>query len=306
MTGGSTPHVVGIDVGGTHLRVLAAQGTARSQVLVAGTPGGLDGFVEQVVQGAAGCLRSLRPNLPEPPRPTAAVVGLPCQTDGGRVRWAPNLPFLEGVDLSAVLAERLGTPVDLVLDGQAALVAELAEGAAYGRSNALLVSVGTGIGGALAVAGRVVRGAHGLAGAVGWLLDTDSEAAGEPDDRHGRWEQRASGSALVRLARPWGGVDRLAAAARDGDPDATAALHGYAVRLGRGIGSLASLLDPEIVVLAGGVAALFDLLEPGLRMGRADSGSPAAGDIPLVPAACGSSVGVIGCLHIATGREWLW
>lgn len=303
--GSERPLAAGVDVGGTHVRVAVAAGARRSRPTVADTPRTVDSLIEHVAEAVRRAASGLVPGTPEDPEVGTLVVGLPCETDDGCVRWAPNLPFLEGVDLADRLRGRLGARVELVLDGQGALVGELAEGAARGAGSALLVAVGTGIGGALSVGGRVVRGAHGLAGAFGWLPD-DAPPAPVTAIRHGSWERTASGTTLVDLAAPWGDVGALASSARGGDAAAASALHAYAVRLGRGIGSLASMLDPDVVVLAGGVAELFGLLEPGLDEGRRRAGSRAGGRVPLVPAVCGPSAGVFGCLHIATRQEWLW
>jgi predicted NBD/HSP70 family sugar kinase len=145
------------------------------------------------------------------------------------------------------------------------------------------------------VGGRVVRGAHGCAGSFGWL----PLAGGARDDDHGEWETAASGRSLEALAEPWGSVQDLLAAARSGDSDAVATLTGYGRLLGRGTAALASLIDPGVVVFAGGLVQAFDLLAVPMRDAMAEYASPAGRTVPVVPAALGGAAGVIGALHLA-------
>jgi predicted NBD/HSP70 family sugar kinase len=228
-------------------------------------------------------------------RPASVAVGLPGQVAGDRVVWIPNLRFLDGSPLAALLAERLGAPCLLSNDAQATLVAEGREGAARGYPDALLLAVGTGIGGAVQVDGRVVPGARGCAGSFGWL----PLAGGVRDDDHGEWETAASGRSLEALGAPWGSVQELLAAARAGDRQAGETVDGHARLLGRGAAALASVFDPGVVVFAGGLVQAFDLLEKPMRAAMAEYGSPAGRTVPIVPAALGSAAGVIGTVHLA-------
>ncbi|WP_418605622.1 ROK family protein [Georgenia sp. SUBG003] len=132
----------------------------------------------------------------------SVAVGLPGWTTSTVPRWVPNLPFLDGVPLAESVGERLGASCTLLNDAQATLLAERSEGVLRGRRSAVLVALGTGIGGAVLLEGRIVRGHHGCAGSFGWL-PVSAEA---PDPHHGGWEQAASGAALESAGQPWGGA----------------------------------------------------------------------------------------------------
>ena len=174
------------------------------------------------------------------------AVGVGCAgavTPDGVVRYSPNLPAVRELPLAALLAEATGLPVAVDNDATCALVAEHARGAARDAVDALLVTVGTGLGAGLLLGGRVVRGAHGFAGEVGHMVVAEG---GEPCPcgRRGCWERYASGTAL--------GID-------PGD-DAFASVGWW---LALGLVNLDQILDIELIVLAGGVAeAGHRLLDP--------------------------------------------
>jgi predicted NBD/HSP70 family sugar kinase len=284
-----TTYAVGADVGGTRIRVMVQDlGTGvRSAFAEAPVPRTTTGIVDALAEAVG--------RLCAAGRPASVAVGLPGQVTDGRCVWIPNLRFLDGSPLAALLEERLGAPCLLSNDAQATLVAEGREGAARGHADALLVAVGTGIGGAVQIGGRVVPGARGCAGSFGWL----PLAGGPRDDDHGEWETAASGRSLEALGEPWGSVQDMLAAARSGDAAATATVAAQGRLLGRGIAALASVFDPGVVVFAGGLVQAFDLLEASMRAAMADYGSPAGRTVPIVPAALGSAAGVTGALHLA-------
>jgi predicted NBD/HSP70 family sugar kinase len=297
---------LGIDVGGTLMRVATAPHDIRS----APVPADYRAFLDTAATIAPpGGFRSV-------------AVGLPGATGTAVPRWIPALSYLDGRPLAADLAARLGAGrVTLANDAQLALLAEVREGAAAGVTDAVLVSVGTGIGGAIMLGGRIVRGAHGTAGSFGWL--TAAGAVPTPD--HGAFELAASGRALDRIATAAQhaaaaqsataaqhatatrhAAPELIAAARSGDPVARAALAGWATALGTGIAAIASVLDPERVVLSGGLSDAFDAYADTVRAAIDRAGSPDGRRVALVPAALGSRAGVVGALHAATAGEEVW
>ncbi|MEV4161526.1 ROK family protein [Nonomuraea dietziae] len=276
---------VGFDVGGTLLRVLAASGGVRGPVARHEVPRSYEALLDLLTELTG-------------PGADAVGIGLPGTSAGGTPVFVPALPWLEGRPLAADLEARLGAPVRLGLDGHLTLLAESVEGAAKGRRSAVLVAVGTGIGGALLVDGRLWRGAHGSAGSWGWLQgepDPAPLAAGYP--AHGGFERAASGSALGRRG------PELVAAAREGrvPPE----LEAYAVRLARGIAALGSTLDPEIVLVGGGMADAMDVLGPMLAVHIERFASPDGRRVPVVAAGLGSGAGVVGALLAAEiGEDW--
>lgn len=288
MTGTGT-YAVGADVGGTRVRVMVQEVAtgARSAVVETPVPRTAEGIVEAVAEAAGGLCAG--------GRVASVAVGLPGQVTHGRCVWVPNLRFLDGSPLAALIGQRLSAPCLLSNDAQATLVAEGREGAAVGHPDALLIAVGTGIGGAVQFGGRVIPGAHGCAGSFGWL----PLSGGARDADHGEWETAASGRSLEALGEPWGSVQNMLAAGRNGDARALETVTAEARLLGRGAAALASVFDPGVVVFAGGLVQAFDLLAAPMREAMADYASPAGRTVPVVPAALGSAAGVIGALHLA-------
>lgn len=286
--------VLGIDVGGTSVRVgTAVSRTCRHLGPEHRVPDSVAGLVDHVASEWAA--------RHEGTVPDAVVAALPGRTGEREPVWVPNLPFLDRVPLADLLASRLGVAVEscrLVNDGQAALVGEATEGVAVGARNALLVVIGTGIGGAMIMDGRLVLGDHGSAGSFGWV----SAAGGEPDGMHGPWEQVASGTALERAGAELGGARAAVAAARTGDPRAIRVLTAYAERLGVGLAALASVLDPEVVVIGGGVSSAFDVLAEPLQEAFSAHASPVVRHVTIRPAGLGARAGMIGALSLALDR----
>lgn len=309
--------VVGVDVGGT--KVLA--GLVRDGRVVStarrATPGrrvevGLveAALVEAVREAAGG-------------RPLAAVgVAAAGFVDaaGEHVVFAPHLPW-RGHPVRARLAELLGAPVHLENDATAAAYAEATLGAARGLDPAVVVTLGTGIGGGVVVGGRVLRGASGMAGEFGHAQVVPD---GEPCACGGRgcWEQYCSGGALVREARAGlgsapsvlaelcGGRPELlrgpmvTEAAESGDLVAQRAFAAVGTWLGVGLANLAAALDPAVLVVGGGVSAAGErLLAPArVALERSLVGAAHRTVPPVVRAALGPEAGLVGAATLAAER----
>jgi glucokinase/fructokinase len=288
---------VGIDVGGTSLRLLAESSNGdRSEVVTIPTArdyGGLlvqiDSLLRSVVAGpllSIGC----------------GICGV---ADDKRPVFVPALPFIERRPLADDLADRFGAHVVLGMDGHYTLLAEAREGAGIGYSSVVLVAVGTGIGGAIMLAGKIWRGARGSAGSFGWL----SAVGGKDDAEHGLFEQVASGTALSKVAsayRPrWRGED-LVAAARSGDADAAVLADRFGEGLGRGLAAAASVLDPELIILAGGLSEAIDVFGSSIDRAMVERASPNGRHVPVRAAVLGSQAGVIGALLATKVDEEIW
>ena len=182
----------------------------------------------------------------------------------------PNLPYLDGVDLAAITAH----VVAVGNDAHFALLAEATEGAAFERTDALLLAIGTGIGSAVLSDGRIVRGSHGAAASFGWAC---ADVADPGDDRHGWLERHAAGPVLdaagAAMTPPVDGRG-LVAAAVAGDAAARAAIDRVGTTLGTALAGAVALLDPGLVIISGGLADAVDALAPSLRAALL---SPAAG-----------------------------
>jgi glucokinase len=270
-----------VDLGGT--KVLAGvidrdlRVHARAQRLVPNDDqekiiGALVDAVQEVRSGTA-------------PETFAVGVGVPCLIDQerGMAVMAVNLSW-EEIDLCAVLSERLGLPVFVDNDANTAMLAEHRAGAAQGASHAAMLTVGTGIGGALLINGELYRGARGGAGELGHMVvDEDGPPCQGNCPNHGCLESVASGTALARealrvaRATPDCGLGRALAAGRaitgglvtelahDGDAASRDVVALIGTRLGVGIGNLVNMLNPEVVVVGGGVIAAGELLLAPVR-----------------------------------------
>ena len=295
--------VVGVDVGGT--KVLGVETDEGGRVLRTArtatpgrhaTPGELADALSDVVRRIA---RG---------RPVRAVgVSAAALVDAdGLVRFATHLPWREQ-PVRAELRARWGVPVVVENDASCALVAEQAYGAARGVGDVVLVTVGTGLGGAISVGGRLLRGSQGMAGEIGHQQVVPQGLECECGLR-GCWEQYASGNALVRMvarARPdLETGQQVTRAARDGDGAARLAFVSVGEWLGVGAASLVAVLDPALVLVGGGVCEAGDLLLRPARaaLDRALYASEHRSVPPVLPVRLGPEAGAVGAAHLARTR----
>jgi glucokinase len=304
--------VVGLDVGGTKAAGLLV--TEEGDVLtrhVAETPA-------EDVDATMATLFDVIDTLRKESDPLAVGIGAAglVDFDAGLMRFAPNLAWRE-LPIRDLVAEHTGLPCVLDNDATAACWGEYRFGAGRGYRHMLLVTVGTGIGGGIVADGALYRGRHGFAGEVGHVV-VDPEGPLCGCGNRGCFEQVASGRALDRLGQeaanehPEGLIARLAGAeevvgrkvteaARQGDIVARRIIEEVGRRLGMGIAGLVNVLDPEIVVVGGGVADIGPaLLDPAREAFRATVLAPDhRPEVPIVPAALGNDAGAIGAAAIA-------
>ncbi|MGH9040893.1 MAG: ROK family protein [Acidimicrobiia bacterium] len=305
---------IGADVGGTKLLAVVADG---SGTVLAETlhPSG-DG-PDAVLTGLATAARKL---TAEVPGVEAMGVGVAGMVDfAGVVRYAPNIPGIEGLEVGSRLEGLCGLPVAVDNDANVAALGEVLHGAARGRHEVLLLTFGTGIGGGVVTGGRVLRGGHGVAAEVGhFTVDPDGPpcACGA----RGHWEALASGTALGRmgreaaargdapgvLARAGGRPETVTGnlvgeSAAAGEADGLALLDVYAHWVAVGLGGLVNIFDPELVVISGGLVTLGDLLLDRIR-DRLPTHVEAPGHRtvpPVVAADLGARAGAIGAAALA-------
>lgn len=238
----------------------------------------------------------------------------------GRVVFAPHLSWRDE-PLGDRLAARLPVPVLVDNDANTACWAEHRFGAVRGERNVVLVNLGTGIGGALLMAGELQRGEFGIAGEFGHMQVIPGGHRCECGNR-GCWEQYASGNALVREARSLieaqapiakdlaerCGQDPAALtgpmvtqAAREGDPTAAELLAEVGQWLGVGIANLANAFDPACFVIGGGVSAAGELLLGPARVAfrRHLTGRGYRPEARIVAAALGNEAGLVGAADLA-------
>jgi len=304
----------GVDLGGTNVRVALVDpdGTIVEQRR-SPTPGSLDGIVDHIA-GEVRRFAALRPEA------GALGVGAAGMVDhDGVIHYSPNVPAFIEAPVRERLATVVGLPTVVDNDANVAAVGELTHGAARGRHDFLLVTLGTGVGGGVVSGGRVLRGAHGFGAEIGhFQVDPGGPrcACGQP----GHWEALASGTALGALGRERAAVGEAPSvvARAGGDPDAVEGVHvgdaalagatdavaivgEYADQVARGLVGLVNILDPELVVVSGGLVDLGDVLLAPLRaafVGRIE-GAAHRPEVPIVRAALGGDAGVIGAAVLA-------
>lgn len=301
--------VVGIDLGGTKIAggvVDARGGLLAHREIPTEADGGRDHVIGRIVD----LVRELEGEASRPPRCVGIGAPAPLSPSRGIVWEAPNLPGWERVPLREILTDRLGLPVALENDARAAALAELHLGAGRGATEMLFIAVGTGIGGALVIGGRLHRGASETAGEIGHMVMVpDGPPCG--CGNRGCLEQFSAGPAIARRALELvrGGApstlqelpeaavtgEAVAAAARRGDAVGLQAYREAGAWLGAAIASVANLVNPSLVVIGGGVAETGDLLlQPAREAAARHTLRRALESLRIVPAALGNEAGVLG------------
>lgn len=317
MAPGST---IGVDLGGTKL--LAAWVDAggaigpRVRRRVAGLTFG------ELVETTVEAVSAVAADAPAPVR--GVGFGIPALIDrrtGESVR-SVHLP-IDGVRFADVLAERLPYPVAVDNDANCAVLAEWRAGAAAGLDHVVMLTLGTGIGGGLVLGGSVYRGAVGAGAELGHMVvDYDGPDCFGDCPGRGCLEALASGSALERdaadaiRARPDCALAREADAsgrvtgeavtrlAAEGDPVAEGLVREVGRRLGAGLAGLAMALNPQAIVVGGGVSAAGELLlEPARAELRRRALSPSRDEVRVVAAALGDEAGMVGAAMLAAEAE---
>ena len=309
---------IGVDIGGTKIAAGVVDGsgnilaTARRP-----TPRHDSGAV---LNDVADVVNELQAGV------DGSIVGVGVGVAGGvdqsrsMVYFAPNLAWSQ-VPVRAVLEAATQLPVVVENDGAAAAWAETRFGAGVGLQHVVMVTVGTGIGGGIVVDGHVMRGAHGVAAEIGHLNAVpDGRLCG--CGRSGCWEQYASGNALVREARELASERRQEAgallalgdgtpegvqgshitqAAQIGDPVAVEAFANVGTWLGRGLADLTAIVDPDAVVIGGGVSEAGDLLLASARRTLSEKvfGGTNRPLPQLLVARLGNDAGIVGAADLA-------
>ena len=275
---------IGIDIGGTNLR--AARVGEGGRVLAR--------LAEPISRNAETVVARLMDLCREFDGPDVGAigVGVPGRVDARRREvLSGGYVDLRGCDLVRRMEDALGKPVAIDNDCSMHLVAEMAFGAAKDCANAIMFTIGTGIGGALALDGRIAHGAA-TAGQFGHIT---VEAEGQPCacGRRGCVETTSSGTALARHVAQAGlpvgtRVEALLVAAEQGDPVAMRVLDRWAGPLRSAIDSMVAAVAPDVVVLGGGL---------GVAASAALAHAPALSpwyQCPVEPARLGDDAGVIG------------
>ena len=310
-------NAIGIDIGGT--KVLGGVVTGTGEILATArrdTPreGG-----RALTEAIANVATELVQQYPVDSIGVSAAGFI--SSDRQTMLATPNISNWNGVNLVAELTEILDKKIVLENDANAAAWGEFKFGAGRGRSDLMMLTLGTGVGGGLILGGSVFRGAFGIGAELGHIrIVPEGQLCG--CGIRGCLEQYASGSALMRHAREAIDASPLLArnlldrgdgtieglrgnhiteAARDGDPVAIAAFNTMATYLGAGIASLCAVIDPSCVVLGGGVIDAGELFlgptrDAALRL------IPFSGKHPypdIVAAELGNHAGLVGVADLS-------
>jgi len=313
---GDTQFVFAADLGGTHLRaaIVDCKGQIRHH-LKTSTPQAEkpNEIVRALVTAARECERraaQLRGSI------SAVSVAVPGTVDvaNGIVVKAPNVPCLDGFRLAAALESELEWSAVLENDANAAAMGEMWQGAARGYSAIVCITLGTGVGGGIILNGQLWRGADGSAAEVGHMALDPFDGVPCACGSRGCLEVYASATAIVRLtreARPRypGSVlhmtedltaETVYLAGKQGDELAVEVFRRMGVYLGIGIASLINLLNPEIIVVGGGVASGWSLFESHMRQQVVERAFPLpARSVRIVRAECGDNAGLLGAAKLA-------
>ena len=259
--------VAGVDVGNETVRFVLADLDGRS---LAHAERPTSDAEADLARTLAETIRGLQTEAKVPAKGLVGVaVGVPAVVDGsGTIVRASQHHLWEGLALGARLRRALASSVLVRQDDHLAALAELHRGACVGRQTAAVLDVGKGIGVGLVIDGSVHAGAHAAAGRVGRIpIPIDTTDPVDATDLGAR----LTGDGLVAAYRAAGGQTAVGgaidvfAADRDGDPVASAAVDQYARRLGWVVAALVAVIDPEIVVIGGGVSRSFARLQPLLE-----------------------------------------
>ena len=290
-----TRAVWAVDIGGTKI---AAARVSRS--------GKLSDYAEVPTPTAGGrkvveaVVESLRQ------RPSKGVGAIGVDVPGlawpdGRV-WAPNIPGWKRMPLGPSLKKRFGLPILVESDRNAFVMGEAWQGAARNCRDVVFLAVGTGIGAGILAGGRLLRGHGELAGSVGWMALRNEH---QPIYKSiGCFEAHASGTGIgLEASKEFDrtiSARELTTMARRGDRKAKALLESAGHDLGLGLANLVDVLNPEIIVIGGGVAAAGNMILDAARKTMKQWAQPlAVKQVRVVRSRLGTRAGLLGAAKLA-------
>ena len=316
MTSSETDLTFVADLGGTHLRAaLVGRNGKIEHRLKQSTPAANSPsvIVQALVAAAHECeRRARRDGL----RISAVSVAVPGTVDfeHGVVLTSPNIPSLNGFQLGAALSTELRRPAIVENDANAAAVGEMWQGAGRGYNHLVCVTLGTGVGGGIILDGELWRGADGSAAEIGHIGVDPFAGVQCACGSRGCLEVYASATAIVRMTReaqpdyPNSALhlsedvtsERIYQAGLAGDELALEVLRRMGVYLGIGLASLVNVLNPEMIVIGGGVSNGWDLFERQMNQQVAERAFPLpAQRVKITRAECGDDAGLLGAARLA-------
>lgn len=281
--------VIGVDIGGTKI-----------SAGVVSEPAGLSDCITvpaRAAQGYEASMAQVHLAIHSVLRPEVRAIGVACpgplDPKTGVVINPPNLPGWRDIPLAKRIEREYGLPCAVENDANAAALAEARFGAGRGLQNVFYATLGTGIGAGIVIGGKVYHGKNGQAGEGGHVTIDWRSAERCNCGVQGCVEALASGSAILR--RYGRTAEDIARAAAAGDEAAGAALDDICEMIGAWLGGMVSLLDPDIIVVGGGMSQIGEPLFSRLRRAvPLRTINRFAAETPIVPAELGISAGVLG------------
>src|SRR5881397_3559299 len=307
--------VFAADLGGTHLRAAIVDESGQIHFrLKQKTP--LTTAPEEIVQALVTAARECdKQSTPTGYSIRAISVVVPGSVNvaAGLIVKAPNLPCLDGFHLTEALTRELKRPAILENDANAAAVGEMWQGAARGRRTIVCVTLGTGVGGGIILDGKLWRGVNDSAAEIGHMCVDPFGGVACLCGSRGCLEVYASATAIVRMARearpryPASLLKSEALTAEDvyragikADELALEVFRRMGVYLGIGLANLINILNPEMIVIGGGVVNGWNLFEKDMNHQVAERAFPLpAGQVKIVRGECGDDAGLLGAAKLA-------
>jgi glucokinase len=233
------------------------------------------------------------------PGPVAGVgvsVAGAVEPASGDVHYAPNIPAWQDFPLGRLLSDAVRLPVAVGFDGHVAALGEHWVGAGRGTRHMVLLVIGTGIGGGMILDGTLYRGCDNLAGAAGWMVVDPAALDSGFSRSKGNLESISSGPGLAEAVRQT--AEETLAAAKAGDEDARKAIHHAASSLGYAVAGIVSLLNPELVVLGGGLGSTGVFLAEVREVVSAVAQPTSRRRVRIVTAMLGPDAGLIGAARM--------
>ena len=305
---------IGVDIGGTNIKIALVD--FEGKIIYSNTtPTRAEMGFEAGVANIKQAIKDLMQETKESAKTIEAIgFGLPGQIDykAGMVKNLPNIPGWINIPLGKLIEDEFEIPTRLDNDVRCAALGELNFGAGKGCENLICITIGTGIGSGIVLNGKLVRGASNAAGEIGHIKMTLGKGPLCGCGDHGCFEAYASGPSIVSLAKEFisgGKSAKYKEMATDGIITpyivAQAALQGDAVSLqifkqmgeiiGIGLASIVNLLNPEKIIIGGGVADAGEILLEPIRKTIEDRAMPIQKEaVKVVPAQLANAAGVIG------------
>lgn len=306
--------VIAVDLGGTNLRTaMVDRNGGIHHRIKRSTP--RDNVSQSIVAALAASVHECLAADEGHSKLIAISIAIPgtVHTESGTVMNAPNLPSLNGFDLASALRGSIGQEVRIENDANAAAVGEAWQGAARNVRSMLIFTLGTGVGGGVILDGKLWRGIDGTAGELGHIgVDHDGPPCG--CGSRGCVEQFASATAIVRQTRELAAkypnsalpsedpltAQKVYLAGCAGDELALEVFRRMGLYLGMAMATMVDALNPEMIVVAGGVAAGWDLfIGPARAEIKARTFPEPGRRVQVVRALCGDDAGLLGAAYLA-------